>query len=226
MSKTIFPRLAGVACAVMLAAAALPSHAVKKGDVLLRVGAGMVDPDSGSSSSFSNVAGTEVSVDDSTNLALTIAYMLSDNLGVELVGALPFSHDIKGTGATYTALGIGGETIAETDQLPPTVLLQWYFNPQGNVRPYVGAGINYTTFFNSKITNSTAQGVAGDALDLEDSWGWAVEAGVDFDVSKSMFLNVSAWMMDIDTTASNPVLGSAEVAIDPLVFFAGLGWKF
>lgn len=71
--------------------------------------------------------------------------MIKENIAIELLAATPFSHDIKGTGALA---GVG--KVGETKQLPPTLSVQYHFSPKASVRPYVGAGINYTIFFSEK----------------------------------------------------------------------------
>ena len=210
-------RLLGIVSVLSVVFGAYPAHAVEKGDWLLRVGAGHVAPND-SSSGFSGAPTIEAAVDSSTNLALTIVYMVTDNVGVELVGALPFKHDINGAGSGGSGLG----KVAETKQLPPTVLAQYYLNPTGNVRPYLGAGLNYTFFFDEQTTGA----LAGTDLSLSSSLGLAAEAGVDVDISKNMFLNVAVWYMDIETTATSSAIGTADVKINPWVAFAGLGWRF
>jgi outer membrane protein len=209
--------VAAASCALLAATLGNTAHAVEKGDWLLRVGAGHVAPND-SSTGFSGAPTIEAAVDSSTNLALTIAYMVTDNIGVELVGALPFKHDINGAGSGGSSLG----KVAETKQLPPTVLAQYYFNSKGSARPYVGAGVNYTFFFDEKTTGA----LEGTDLSLDSSVGLAVEAGVDIDISKNMFVNFAAWYMDIETTATSSAIGTADVKIDPWVAFVGLGWRF
>ena len=121
--------IAGALLALGLAASAMPSYAVQKGDLLIRAGVGHVAPND-SSSGFSGAPSLEVEeVGSSTNLAINFTYMVSDNIGVELLGALPFKHDIKVTGL---------DKVVETKQLPPTVILLYNFAPKSTVRPYAG----------------------------------------------------------------------------------------
>ena len=101
--------------------------AVEQGDWLLRVGVGYVSPndDSGALKPTPNLSGVEV--DSSTNLALNITYMITPTLSAELLGALPFNHEIKADGALKSATGL--DKIGETDQLPPTLMLNYNFSP-------------------------------------------------------------------------------------------------
>ncbi len=93
-------------------------------------------------------------VSNNTQLGLTFTYMATDNIGVELLAATPFRHKV-GTGPTGT--------IATVHQLPPTLMAQWYFgDAQSKVRPYVGAGISFTTFFNEDFNDTgKAAGLSG-----------------------------------------------------------------
>ncbi len=210
-SRTRF--VVGALLALGFAATAVPSHAVQKGDWLIRAGVGHVSPTGDGQS-----AAGKVEADSATNLAVNFTYMTTDNWGVELLGALPFKHDIDLEGAG---------TVGETKQLPPTLILLYNFNPKSTMRFYAGAGLNYTTFFSEK----TSGALAGTDLKLDDSFGLAAEAGVDIDINKDMFFNASLWWMDIDTEAEitsggAPVVPKFDVNIDPWVLFVGVGWRF
>jgi outer membrane protein len=203
--------IVGALLALGFAATAIPAHAVQKGDWLIRGGLGHVAP-TGESVTVP-VVGGKLEADSATSLAINFTYMLSDNLGVELLGALPFKHDL-----THDSLG----KVGETRQLPPTLMLLYIFAPRSGVRPYAGIGLNYTTFFSEK----TKGALDGTSLKLDDSFGVAVEAGVDVDISKDWFFNASLWRMDIDTEADSSLLGKFDVAIDPWVLFVGVGTRF
>ncbi|MBI3570806.1 MAG: outer membrane beta-barrel protein [Gammaproteobacteria bacterium] len=201
----------GALIALGLTAAVIPAHAVQKGDWLIRGGLGHVAP-TGESGTVP-VVGGKVEAGNSTNLAVNFTYMLSDNMGVELLGALPFSHDI-----THNTLG----KVAETKELPPTLILLYNFAPKSGVRPYAGIGVNYTTFFSEKTTGA----LAGTSIKLDDSFGLAAEVGVDVDLNKDWFFNASLWRMNIDTEANSSLLGKFDVAIDPWALFVGVGKRF
>lgn len=217
-------RLLGAASAVSLIFAAAPSYAVEKGDWLIRAGLGYVAPND-RSGEVTGVTGSKVEVDSATNLAVNFTYMLSDNWGVELLGALPFKHNITGAGSIA---GLG--RIAETKELPPTVILLYNFTPKASIRWYGGIGLNYTKFFSEKVTSAlSGPGLAND-ISLDSSTGLAAEIGVDIDINKNMFFNASLWRMDISTTGTlrGGALDGAkvDVAIDPWATFIGVGWRF
>jgi outer membrane protein len=196
-----------LAAAAALAIAGTAQQASAAGDWLLRFGYANVSPDASSSGVVPKNA---VDVDSGSSLYVTGTYMVNDALGVELLAALPFNHDI-------TLDGVG--KIAETDHLPPTLSVTYHFGGGSNIRPYVGAGINYTTFMDEKAV------AAINSIKLKDSWGAAFQAGVDIDLNDKWFANLSLRWIDIDTTARTN-LGNIKVGIDPWVYSAGLGVRF
>lgn len=192
------------------------AQAIQKGDLFGRLTASNVSPND-SSTGFSGAPTITARVDGDTKPSFTIVYMMTDNLGFEVLAALPFSATI-GADAGATDLG----TVATTDYLPPTFSLQYYFNNTQKIRPYVGAGLNYTTFFNTK----TEGALANTSLSLKDSFGLAAQAGVDFDLNKDWFLNADIRYIKIKTQADSSALGTADVTIDPWVYTLGVGYKF
>lgn len=222
MKKTLALSVAALACIAGTA------HAHEAGSIIVRGGAAIVAPDDSSSSikvGGASVAGSKATVNNNTQIGLTAAYKITDHIGVELLAATPFSHtiNIKGVGA-----GIDGR-FATTKQLPPTVTLQYYpLAKESRWQPYVGAGINYTKFFDTKLTSAQkANGFS--SLKLSDSWGLALQAGFDFMITDRLMFNAAVWHIDIDTTAKARI-GAAPVKvnvdIDPWVYMVGLGYRF
>lgn len=201
--------LAASGCSTVTVAAA-------RGDWLVRFGVSHVAPDAQSdATALGSTTGVDVNSD--TRLSFTIAYLFADHWAVELLGALPFEHEIKATGAIA---GLG--TIGRTKHLPPVLSLQYHFQPRARIRPYVGVGVNYTNFFDTE-----AQGaLAGTSLRLEDSWGLAAQIGTDFDLSNGWFGNVDVRYIDIDTEATSPVAGTFDISLDPWVVTLSLGRAF
>jgi outer membrane protein len=105
--------------------------------------------------------------------------------------------------------------------LPPTLLLQYHFNHAGRIRPYVGAGVNYTLFYNNGL-NAGGQSIGV----TNHSWGPALQAGVDVQVTKSLFVNadIKKIWMHTDATLGGQALG--RLSIDPVVVGLGVGMRF
>jgi len=182
------------------------ANAYEKGDWLLRVGVGNVDPKSNN--------GEVASVDSGTALVFNGTYFFTPNVGFEVLAASPFSHDIK--------LAADGTKVGEVKHLPPTFSLQYHFDTGGAFKPYVGAGLNYTLFFDEKTTGP----LSGLSLKLDDSVGFAAQLGADFDLSDRMFVNFDVRWIDINTDAELEGAPLEEVEIDPLVYSLTLGWSF
>ena len=205
-----------VAAAVSLALMGSPAWAVEKGDLLVRFGIGHISPND-DSSDFSGAPGVGVSVDSDTSLTLNATYMLTDNIGLDILAAWPFEHDLSANGALSGGVG-------SVKHLPPTIGLQYQFLPKNNIRPYVGVGVNYTHFWDEDL-NSTGKAVLG-SLDLDDSWGIAGQVGVDIDINEKWFVNADLRYIDIDTEGKTDNVGKVDVDIDPWVFVIGIGTSF
>ncbi|CDL80653.1 outer membrane protein OmpW [Xenorhabdus szentirmaii] len=208
--------------ALVLAAATLaPSltFAHEAGDFLFRAGTATVRPNAGSD----NVLGLgSFDVNNNTQLGLTFGYMITDNIGVELLAATPFQHKVN--------LPKAGE-IAEVKHLPPTLMAQYYFgSAEDKLRPYVGVGVNYTTFFSEKFNdNATVKQANLNSLDLKDSWGVAGQVGLDYKLDKNWMLNTSLWWMNIETDVRFKVgeeQKEYKTRLDPWVFMFGVGYSF
>ena len=204
--------------------------AYEKGTWFFRGGVATVAPDASSSPlnlDGADIAGSSADVDDGTALSLMFGYKLTDNWAIEVLGSSPFTHDID---AATGALGLGTVAAGETSHLPPTVSLQyWFADPSSAWQPYVGAGINYTIFFDEDV-DAQLEGVlgAGD-LSLDNSVGLALQAGFDYVFNDQWSLSVGVWWADIDTDAEFSFPANTlttEVEIDPLVYSISLGWRF
>lgn len=217
MRKGSCKRGMGAGLAFTLALALAGTAMAAPGDLAVRLGAAHVNPND-DSGELSGVAGAEVSVDSATSLGISLTYMAGERIGIGVLGAWPFEHDVKGAGALA-----GAGKIAEVKHLPPTVTLQYHLAPDASVRPFVGAGLNYTRFFSEETTGP----ISGASIDLDDSWGWALELGVDADIGQGWFLSGQVWYVAIDTTAMlGDGLGRIDVDIDPWVFMVGAGRRF
>ncbi|TCN81147.1 outer membrane protein OmpW [Shewanella fodinae] len=213
MKKNI---LSGLIVAALFSAAA-PAMAHQAGDIIVRAGAVVVAPNESSD----DVLGLgEFNVDNDTQLGLNFGYMLTDNVGIELLAATPFSHDVK-------LNGVG--TIADTKQLPPTLVAQYYFgNAQSKLRPYVGAGVNYTMFFDNDF-NQGAKALGLDNLSMSNSWGLAAQVGLDYQINKDWLVNASVWYAKINTDVKftmNDTNYKIDTDIDPWVYMISVGYVF
>jgi len=230
MKKTLLATT--VASVALIGGISQPAVGHEAGDWIFRAGLVNVDPDASSSlistADTGPLPGTGADVDDNTQLGLNLVYMYSDNIGIEVLAATPFEHDLE-------AEGLGAYNFDVTDlgsakHLPPTVTANYFFGTaDSTIRPYLGVGVNYTTFFSEDLSGSARSGLGASGLDLDDSWGIAWRGGIDWEINDSWLVNASFWILDIETDASfNSALGKvkANVDVDPMVYMISLGYRF
>ncbi len=203
------------------------SHAYEAGDWLVRGRIINVNPDDSSSAvsvgtPLAPIAGSGVGVTDDWTPELDFTYMLHKNWGVELI--LGYSqHDVPARGPIS---GLGD--IIDAKVLPPTLTVQYHFMPDSKFRPYAGLGVNYTYFFDEKVTGGLD--APGAQVNMGDSWGMAAQIGADYSLNEDWFINFDVKYIDIHSTAKfkNTTVGAAKVHadIDPVVFGIGIGMRF
>lgn len=181
-------------------ALAAPALAQSAGDMTLGFGIGYVAPKSNNGL----LAGAVSDVEDNARPTITFEYFIRDNIGIEVLGALPFKHSIN----------IGGAHAGVTKHLPPTVSVNYHFPTGGALTPFVGAGVNYTTFFEERSP-------LGD-LSIKDSWGIAAHLGMDYALNDKGALRFDLRYIDIDSDVYLDGAKIGKVEIDPLV--AGISY--
>lgn len=166
--------------------------------------------------SVHQVLGSGLDYSTSVVPELDITYYFTNNWAAELIlGVTP--HDISGTG-TISSLG----KIAEVWLLPPTLTLQYHFTDFGAFKPYVGAGINYTFFFDQKAYSA-------DSIDVKDTFGWALQAGFDYMFDEHWGLNVDVKKLflkpDFDVVVGGQAL-TGKANLDPWLVGLGVTYRF
>ena len=212
---------------------ATTASAYDAGNFVVRLGAANVDPDTDSDpiEVGSTTLPNGVDVDDDTQLGINLMYMVTDHWGLELLAATPFEHDISLEDAPVEA--------GSTKHLPPTLTLNWFpMSGESPWQPYIGIGVNYTRFFDEDVDNELNEALGNilglplpvDAkLSLDDSWGIAGRAGIDYFLNDSWGLNASVWYLDISTEADIRFAEgstSFDVDIDPWVYMLGITYRF
>lgn len=154
-------------------------------------------------------AADQITVSNKTIPEVDISYFFSPNLAAELILTYPQKHDVS----------LSGTKIGTFKHLPPTLTLQYHFTPGAQVSPYVGAGVNYTRIGSVKLLNG--------AGDLENnSFGFALQAGVDFKIDKNWSINLDVKKVQI---RSDVFVGGAKVSavkVDPVLVGLGVGYRF
>lgn len=195
------------AIAVTLAAPALAQSA---GDWTIGIGAGHVMPkdDTGTLS-----GSLKTTVGNDTRPTLTVEYFVRDNLGVELLAATPFEHDVR-------IKGLG--KIGSVKHLPPVLSVNYHFDTGSAFMPYAGLGLNYTSFWGEKTTGA----LAGSDLDLKHSFGLALQAGADWWLNERSAVRATVRYIDIDSDVHLNGAKIGKVNIDPVAIQAAYVMKF
>jgi outer membrane protein len=155
-------------------------------------------------------ANTEV--DDSIVPELDFTYFFTDNIAVELIAAVT-PHDVSLD---------GGPKLGTAWLLPPILLLQYHFQLADGIKPYLGAGINYTVFFSQKNKGPAT------SFNLKDEFGWALQAGVDIHLNENWYINLDVKKVFLDpkifVVAGAAITGRAK--LDPWIIGLGIGYRF
>ena len=204
MTKTLIMLALAAAAGVAYSPSAA---AYQTGDWVARVGLGSVNPKSDNGT----LAGTlNLEIDTDVKPTLALSYFLTDNWAAQVLAAWPFDHDFDLNGAKSGSLR----------HLPPTVTFQYHFNPAGPVNFYVGAGVNYTFVYDEKIA------IPGSKLELDNSFGLAAEAGLEYFINDNWSIGAQLWWVDIDSDATLDGADIGTANVDPIVFGIDLGYKF
>lgn len=194
-----------IAAAALLAVVS-PVAAQQAGDWTLGLGLANVNPKSDNGTLAGGTV--PVRIDDDTRPQITVEYFIRDNIGIELLGALPFRHSIRSNGAE----------IGTVKHLPPVVSLQYHFDATPQLKPFVGVGVNFTGFYDAE-----AKGMLDGAdLRVKNSWGLAAHLGADYWINDRSAIRADLRWIDIDAdvTLNGADIGTIEV--DPVV--AGISY--
>ncbi|HRY06505.1 MAG TPA: OmpW family outer membrane protein [Hyphomicrobiaceae bacterium] len=189
-----------------------------KGDFMIRAGVSVVMPDT-DAKVFSNGGylgpAYDADVKNKWIPSATLTYFFTDNLAAELFCCFS-KHDIDGKGA------LAGADLGDTWIFPPIVTLQYHFTGMGRLKPYVGAGVQWIHFFSEGRSPDL-----GGKLDLDDAFGFVLQAGIDIEIGGGWYLNADVKKSFIDTDASwKGTPFAADVDLDPWIISANVGYRF
>jgi len=159
------------------------------------------------------VSGTslETNVGDAVTPEIDLTYFFTDHIAAELIAATA-EHQVNA----------GSSNLGETYILPPTLTLQYHFTPGQNFSPYVGAGLNYSIFYNEDA------GAGFTDLEVDNGVGLAFQVGFDYWLNERWGVNLDAKYidLDVDVTVNSGALRANSVDINPLIIGAGASYRF
>jgi outer membrane protein len=217
-----------VATAIGLGAAAMPAAAQQAnppalrgkqaGDFLIGLSGIAVVPQNGGT--VSTIGGT-AEASSSATAQLDFTYFFMPWLSANLIAATT-RHDL-----TVVGSAVGDVPLGQVWALPPTLTLQVHPLPNSRFSPYLGLGVNYTIFYGE---NGRGRSPAVTSVQIGNSFGMAVNAGLDVEVAPNWLVNIDLKkIFFLEPTARvDTVLGrvSTTAEINPWVFGAGIRYRF
>jgi outer membrane protein len=207
------PIISGALALFLAVATAAPAFATEPGDLVVRLrGIGFMTDTSGTTDAFGGSASTS----NDYVPELDFSYFFTKNIAAELILATT-KHRVKVSDSSAGDLDLG-----TVWALPPVLTLQWHFNPDGDFKPYIGAGVNYTITYADKKGGSVSQ------VSYSNEFGYAFQAGVDYKLNDKWSLNfdVKKVFVDTDITANNGGVNAKNTDLDPWVIGIGVGYTF
>ena len=168
--------------------------------------------------------GGNVNVTNNLIPEVDFTYYFTKNIAAELILGTS-KHEVV---AVNTALG--NLDLGRVMLLPPTLNLQYHFYPTKNLKPYIGAGLNYTIFYDEgqgKGRNTTITNV-----DYDNNLGYSFQLGFDYKINDKLYWNVDVKKVylntDVEVGAALPagqVYVPADVDLNPWLISTGIGFK-
>lgn len=233
---------------IVLLSYSYSAYAYEKGEVLLRSGMALLDPNASSEAlvvsaptaglnqlSLNSFLGTETGLGVETNIAIagSISYLLGPTWGIETLIGLPAGLKITAQG--LSALGI--EDVGTVDVLPLTASVQYYPRlKNANFQPYLGFGTYYAYFGEINLDDELMSVFAFEEgeFDFRSSVGYTMNAGIDWQLDGRWFANLSFYYINLETEveasmeqnmslalaagSATPVSGELETKVDADTF--------
>ena len=212
------PMLAVALAAMLAAGAASAQDTFRQNVVKFGVSEYTTNSKTNGVSGIGVPAGADAETGNATTVIAVYERLITPNLGIELVLGVPprIQADAKGSVAFL------GEDILSARNVSPTLLVLYHFGQPGDkFRPSLGAGINYTRF--SDIKSRIAPKV-----EMSDSTGLALQAGMDYALNKDwgLFASVAALQVKSKVVASGTTVLQSEIDFRPVVYSFGATYKF
>jgi outer membrane protein len=199
----------------------------------IAIGGAFIDIDSRSPALAGGPAlpapGAVLRVDNARTVVFSYAYRVRPAWSVEAALGVPPRHKIYGDGVIEPF----GQ-VASVKQIAPTAFIYYHFGPFGSIEPFVGAGINYTRFGSARATASGELATGGPTkIDVGDSWGWALHAGVKVALMDRLSPLATAAHADVKSdvklttsTSAGSVVRTTRIDYRPVVYTLSLGYAF
>jgi outer membrane protein W len=157
---------------------------------------------------------------------------LTSFLDLELAFGVPPKTDTVGRGpATVGSVPYNNQVISTAKWAAPSALIEYkFFSENAILRPYVGVGVNYTSFYDRQVTQAGAQAIGGPTrLSLTSSVGPVGTIGLKYQPSTHWHV-VASWNISrVDTDLKADTAGeihTTHVAFRPQALVVAVGYSF
>ena len=206
-------QLIAAAIAAITTVAALPAaQAQDTGNLIVRARAVNLD----SANKDNTVLPVILTINNKVLPEVDFTYFFTPNLAAELILTYPQKQKVYASGTE----------VGTFKHLPPTLTAQYHFTGLGGFRPYVGAGINYTNISDVKLQTAAAALGVGTVNLKRNSFGLALQAGVDVPIGGGWLINADVKKVQIKTTVYADDVSQGTFKVDPVLFGLGVGKRF
>ena len=204
------------------------AQAQSQGSWLVRGGITQLAPQVTSGNlSAPSLTGVQTGVSNSTQLSGGITYMLSNSVAIDLPLALPFKHNLYGTGSIA---GVG--KIGDTKAIPATVMVQYRFGEAGGLfRPYLGLGVTYAKFDSEHSTAALSALTGGTPLiptrlSIESKLAATLQLGGTYKIDERWFVDGAITKTPLKTRNTLSTGQTLDITLNPVGISLGVGMRF
>ncbi|HEX2829607.1 MAG TPA: OmpW family outer membrane protein [Burkholderiales bacterium] len=175
--------------------------------------------------------GVQADLKNASTLALVYERHIYGPWSLVVQGGAPPTIKLMGAGVA-APLGQVGKVRAWF----PGVLGQYTFDGPWGSRPYLAAGVNYTTYTDEQVGDNftAAFGGTSSTAEMKSSWGYIAKVGVSVPLNKDWFVDASYSRYQIRTTATvttatpgfGNIIRTIDVKADPGIFGLTVGYRF
>ena len=233
MKQSLFSASVAAALAICASSSALAQSTT------LKLGWVNIDPHSSASAvsgPFTPVDALSLKVQSQSTLFFSAARDITEHWEAELALGVPPTHDValvvlNPTAVPGSVAARNGAISAKVRQVAPTLFANYKFGDSNSqIRPFVGVGVNYTTFDKTESTaiNDAVNG-GPTTIKLKDSVGLALQLGVTAKLGGPWSITGSWSTAQVKTKMTTNTLGiqrTADITFHPSVVTVAVGYSF
>jgi outer membrane protein len=204
----------------------------KQGDFVVRIRATAIIPDensnlynqtessTGLASTLYGTTAAKLEVDTNIIPEVDFTYYFTDNIAAELILAVGSRHDVNIKPITST----NNSSLGSINILPPTLTVQWHFQPNESIDPYVGLGATYARVMDNRLDLGPTNALP---IHVERNlFGPAIQVGVDYNLDETYLVNLDIKRSWLEADVKNGASLIDTLDIDPWVVSVGFGMRF